>query len=436
MLSGLWIANFGILLGGLVMAVMGWIVILFIPYLDRWNRRFFSLLFSTLVLYVASMLTFYLSVTLHGPEAAPVSTAGVYLQSLLSSLLLPMLTVYILHCCGEELKNSPLLFVVGILWLIYFVMLTSTLFTGQFFRVSAENKYSRGPWYPALLVPPMLFMLVNLAALWRRRKKLTNRQLAAFLCYILLPLAGMVTQILFFGLPLIELGSCVAALVMLGFILFDQMERHLAQQEENARQRASILLLQMRPHFIYNTMTSIYYLCGQDPQKAQQVTLDFTSYLRKNFTALAKEGTIPFADELEHARAYLSVEQVRFEGRLFVEMDTPFTAFRIPPLTLQPVVENAVKHGVSPELAPLYVSVRTRETDSGAEIVVEDTGPGFAPADDDGPHVALANIRERLAMLCGGTLTIAPRETGGTRVTLSIPRAGKGNGENGKSAKK
>ena len=177
----------------------------------------------------------------------------------------------------------------------------------------------------------------------------------------------------------------------------------------------------MRPHFIYNTLMSIYYLCSQDPQKAQRVTLDFTNYLRRNFTAIAEEGTIPFSDELEHTRAYLAVEQTRFEGTLFVEIDTPHTAFRLPPLTLQPIVENAVKHGVSPGLEPLYLSVLTRETPDGSEVVVEDTGPGFAPTDDDEPHIALANIRERLALLCGGTLSIEPRAAGGTRVTLHIP---------------
>ena len=102
-------------------------------------------------------------------------------------------------------------------------------------------------------------------------------------------------------------------------------------------------------------------------------------------------------------------------------MDTPHTRFRITPLTLQPIVENAVKHGVSPDLAPLHLSVLTRETKTGSEIVVEDTGPGFAPADDDEPHIALANIRERLEMMCGGTLEITPRDTGGTRVTIHIP---------------
>ena len=163
------------------------------------------------------------------------------------------------------------------------------------------------------------------------------------------------------------------------------------------------MVLQMRPHFIYNAMMSIYYLCTKDSKKAQQVTMDFTNYLRKNFTAIASENPVPFSDELEHTRAYLAVERVQFEDSLCVEYDTtPHKNFRLPPLTLQPIVENAVKHGMDPEYAPLCISIRTRETDSGSEIIVEDNGPGFAPADDDcEPHIALANIKQRLEMMCG-----------------------------------
>ena len=179
----------------------------------------------------------------------------------------------------------------------------------------------------------------------------------------------------------------------------------------------------MRPHFIYNTMTSIYYLIEQDAPKAQQVTLDFTDYLRKNFTAIAKEGTIPFTEELEHTRAYLAVEQVRFEGKLFVAFDTPYTSFRLPPLTLQPIVENAVKHGVDPDLDPLTIRIRTREGKNGVEITVADTGPGFGAKDNDEPHIALGNIRERLEMMCNGKMEIAPRDGGGTVVTVFIPQA-------------
>ena len=157
-------------------------------------------------------------------------------------------------------------------------------------------------------------------------------------------------------------------------------------------------------------------------KKAQQVTLDFTTYLRKNFTAIVSEDTVPFSDELEHTRAYLAVEQVQFEDSLFIEYDTPHKEFRLPPLTLQPIVENAVKHGMDPEYAPLRISIKTRETDSGNEIIVEDTGPGFEPVDDDGKtHTALANIQQRLEMMCGGKMTIRPRAGGGTVVTVTIP---------------
>ena len=126
---------------------------------------------------------------------------------------------------------------------------------------------------------------------------------------------------------------------------------------------------------------------------------------------------------MEHTRAYLSVEKVRFEDKLFVEFDTPHTAFRMPPLTLQPLVENAVKYGVDPDMDPLYITIRTRKSDQGDEIIVEDTGPGFSASDNQEPHVALDNIRERLKIMCSGSLTIEKRNGGGTIVTIRIPAA-------------
>ena len=250
----------------------------------------------------------------------------------------------------------------------------------------------------------LAFLLIGIL---RRRKKLTRGQVLLFLVCVL---ASSLLETVFFAV----------------FLLKDQADRYLAQKEEAARERARAAVLEMRPHFILNTMTSIYYLCGQDPEKARQVILDFTSYLRDNFTALARDDTVPFTDELEHARAYLAVEQVRFENRLFVEFDTPAVQFRLPPLTLQPIVENAVKYGINPEAAPLLIRVVSRETAEGFEVTVTDNGPGFdeqdfRKPDDREPHVALNNIRERLAMMCAGTLTVERREEGGSAVTIRIP---------------
>ncbi len=113
--------------------------------------------------------------------------------------------------------------------------------------------------------------------------------------------------------------------------------------------------------------------------------------------------------------------QARYEDLLNVEFDTPHTGFLLPPLTLQPIVENAVKYGVDPELDPLTVSIRTEAAQHGSVITVEDDGPGFSPAEDSQVHVGLENVRRRLDMMCGGTLRITPREGGGTVVTMFLP---------------
>ena len=95
----------------------------------------------------------------------------------------------------------------------------------------------------------------------------------------------------------------------------------------------------------------------------------------------------------------------------------------MPPLTLQPIVENAVKHGRDPYAGSFRISIKTWKTDSGSVIVVADNGKGFAPADDSEPHIALKNIQQRLEIMCGGSLTITPNDGGGTVVTVIIPNS-------------
>ncbi|MBE6997248.1 MAG: hypothetical protein E7427_03660 [Ruminococcaceae bacterium] len=413
--------NFATAFSGLVVSVLGLLVNAATTYSERWTRRFFTVFFSILTAYIIFDLLSQISFKLSGSQLWIASTLCLFFESLFSSMLMPMLTIYLLHCAGIRWQRNTAFYCSGVLWLIYFVLLVITQFTTAIYTITEENVYLRGPLYPLLLVPPVLLMLLNLLTLLKNRKALSRRQIQAFLVIFALPLVCMLIQMCVYGLLTIVIGTCAGALFLFFHILHDQFDRYIAQETELARQRASNRVLQMRPHFIYNTMMSIYYLIPQDAEKAQQVTLNFTNYLRNNFTALVREGTVPFAEELEHTRAYLAVEQVRFEGRLFVEFDTPCTLFRIPPLTLQPIVENAVKHGVSPDLAPLSLSVLTRETGAGAEIIVEDTGPGFAAADSDSPHIALANLRQRLDLMCHGTLKIEPRPAGGTKVTIIIP---------------
>ena len=115
------------------------------------------------------------------------------------------------------------------------------------------------------------------------------------------------------------------------------------------------------------------------------------------------------------------MEQAQHEDMLCVDYDTPHIDFKVPPLTLQPLVENAVKHSLDPNGEALHIYVKTRLTDSGNEIIVENNGLDYQPSTDNEPHTALANIQQRLNMMCKGTLTITPREGGGTVVKVTIP---------------
>ena len=391
----------------------------FMPSLDRWNKRYFITLFS--LLFLCAVTCLLALIFWYDPAMAETERVVYLFESTFLSVPTFMPTVFLLHCCGESIKKSPLFKAVTALLGAYLIMVIITHFTDVFSYVTPDNQFFRGPLWALGLAPMVAVLILNIVGVIRRRKKLSRKYFAGLLIY-LVPMTLAALLHLFTSVELfVVFGMALFALIMFGLILSDNVEQYANQQRQIANQRAGIMVLQMRPHFIYNTMTGIYYLCDQDPEKAKKVTLDFTTYLRKNFAAIASEDTIPFTDELEHTRAYLAVEQAQFEDTLFVSFDTPYTAFRVPPLTLQPIVENAVKHGMRSSSDPIHVSVVTRKTDKYVEIVVEDDGPGFGAADDNEPHIALNNIRGRLEMMCRGELQIAARGDGGTSVTVRIP---------------
>ena len=408
------------LLGALMMlSLLGLWFAFIMPGLDGWSRRFFKLLFLALAL---CMLVYLIDVAVCEPSGSIPAIKIIWLlESLLLSVPMFMMTLYLVHCCGENIRKSRLVRAADGLWLVFFVLNLIAPFTPSLYDIGPDAQFIRGPWYPLGIFPMIMLMILNFQAVVRRRSQLSGNTYIAFMVYLIPLTAALIIHAIVSSYLLVDIGVSISSFGMFCIIVFDQIEQYMRQQREIAHQRASILVLEMRPHFIYNTMTSIYYLIDLDPKKAKQVTMDFTTYLRKNFTAVASENTIPFSEELEHTRAYLAVEQAQYDDRLFVDYDTAYTQFRLPPLTLQPIVENAVKHGMDPDAEPLRITIRTRQTPSGSEILVTDDGVGFESADSGGPHIALKNIRQRLEMMCGGSLTITSRGGSGTTVTVTIP---------------
>ena len=190
-----------------------------------------------------------------------------------------------------------------------------------------------------------------------------------------------------------------------------------------AESRISTMMSQIRPHFIYNTLGSIEQLCEIDPQKAGELVHNFAKYLRGNFGELDNPKPILMSQEMEHVRHYISIENVRFPDMTF-SFELRSNDFHIPALTIQPIVENAIKHGLMKLPKGGTIRVVSYETDSHYCVRVEDDGAGFDTKEllEDRKHVGIRNIRERLAAMVGGKLEIESTVGVGTKVLITIPK--------------
>ena len=189
-----------------------------------------------------------------------------------------------------------------------------------------------------------------------------------------------------------------------------------------AGQRIQIMMSQIQPHFLFNTLSTIQALCAKDPPKAIYAIERFGVYLRRNIEVLGQTELIPLAKELEHTRAYAEIEELRFSN-IHVNYDIQEINIRVPALSIQPLVENAIRHGVRGRKEG-RVTVITRCVGSENQIVIRDNGKGFDASvikQDGEAHIGIANVRSRLEQMCGGRLDIDSRLGEGTEITLHIP---------------
>ena len=215
--------------------------------------------------------------------------------------------------------------------------------------------------------------------------------------------------------------SCVAYYVWLHLQFVREHEEAL-----RAGQRIQLMMSQIQPHFLFNTLSTIQALCVKDPKTAVYAIEQFGVYLRKNLEALTQTKLIPLPKELEHTRAYAEIEALRFDN-IHVDYDLREQGFRVPALSIQPLVENAIRHGVRARKDGRVIVITRREGDEN-RIVIRDNGTGFdasAVRDSDGAHIGIANVRSRIEQMCGGTLEIDSRIGEGTTVTIRIPVARK-----------
>ncbi len=235
------------------------------------------------------------------------------------------------------------------------------------------------------------------------------------------PTMGVV-RALAHGAPFgLAIGGFWALLFLVPTVLRESHLRRVAAERALREAELAQLRSSLQPHFLLNTLHAIAALVVDEPLVARRLLAALGDLLRDALEPAAEMR--PLETDLAWLRAYAEILEVRHSGQLSFEWDVApdTTLFPLPRLLLQPLVENAVKHGALQRTGGGIVSVRTRFVDAGLELVVEDNGPGISGAPKDG--LGLRIVRERLALAHGGASLCVDSSSQGTRATIRIPLA-------------
>ena len=221
------------------------------------------------------------------------------------------------------------------------------------------------------------------------------------------------------------LGFSLVMLLLSVFFLYqiDTEREVLKSQAELSEKRVALLMEQIHPHFIYNSLQQIAILSEEDAKAVKPAIQDFSGYLRRKFQALTGEPMISFVEEMEHVDMYIQLAQILPSRHFEVEKDIQVKEFMLPPLTLQPLVENAIQYGIGMSEEGEKIRIRTFREKGYIVITVQDDGHGKAvqlQTQKRYKSVGTENVRTRLRILCQGELSIEKTDAG-TTASIRIP---------------
>ena len=305
----------------------------------------------------------------------------------------------------------------------YLVLVFLSMFNGMLFQVDAHGNLTDGSYYwIAWLIDPMI-LLIEILVVVHYRKNLSRFGTIVMLNFGLVSLLTTGLQSIWYPVP--ELLACTLALLLMFMLFYWEMAKNLVENERELMQsQMSLAISQIQPHFLYNTLSTIAELCRKDSAMAEEVTNRFALYLRGNLEHMGDSFPVEFSKELKHVQTYLWIEKIRFQEELQVVYDIQTEDFIIPALTVQPLVENAVKHGMMGSENVCTITIRTKCVERGYQVIIEDDGCGFDPEqvkNDGRKHIGIESVRRRLRFMVGGTLTVKSAIGKGTRVIIEIP---------------
>ena len=426
-ISNTFVPNLMIETAGIVICITAQIALRFGIFRNKVTKRYMTEAFLDMLFYNVCLLLLELTQAgiIHTWRSVVALLGfGTYLFPQVCAFLV---SLFVARMVSQE--EERFLYRSMLLYFLLFFQLAVTMvlqILNDLLVVDEFGKFSYGPanWTGFIFVST--FMLTDLFFLIRYSENLTRMERNGFAAYLTIPLVTILIRPFFPGIYMVALASCVSMLIMLSIILFGQSETIRKQEMDNEQLKIDIMLSQIQPHFMFNVLYVIQEICLLDAELASKAISDFSRFLRHNMDSISINKPIPFQLELDHVNHYVSLQKLRFGDALQVEYDLKCTDFKIPTLTLQPLVENAIRYGVRKNRDGRgTVRIRTMEYSRYYKIHVIDNGPGFDAEnmlDDGKSHLGIRNVRDRLNRISGGELIIDSRLGKGTDAVIILPK--------------
>ena len=407
----------------------------------------------TMQFVTAAALTFDIGIVMSQdvdePRARIVFEVSMLATLILQYLMVALFVTFVKHLPGSKKTASV---ISNITYLIAFLSALSCIisakYTHWFYYIDDHNVYHRESYYMvAIILSGILYSLV-IVQIIICSKKITIKQTISLLLYVTIPIFMVLLQVVLKPkIGLLNIGMAISLIIIFivnnirisfseselnkkvlqqNMVLLHQNKVIAETKEEIENLQLNMVITQMQPHFVFNVLNIIYYLCDKDTKLAQTAIDIFSSYLRANIDSLVSNEPAPFSKELEHVKNYLDLEKLRFDDELEIEYDIGPSDFHIPMLVVQPLAENAVKHGIAKNANGGKLIIRTIEDPDNFYIYVIDDGVGFDPNrikhHDGRSHIGIENVRVRIEKRVNGKLEIFSSKGNGTTAVITIPK--------------
>ena len=420
------IVYFSIEIWGAFFSLIAALTILLTRHFDKSGSRKLML---AMLCSAALMICDGISIYFRGnssPSAVFIERWSTFAVYFLSFLIIPLSAQYVSQIIYKRSGGFKLywefiewgIFIFGALLLI-----VNAIYPFMFY-VDDVGRFVRMPfffWVPSLI--GFTGILTTLAVALKYSKYMMPIERAAVVSFLVLPMAGIIIKLFYPETPFVTIAIVVSSIIL--FVSYEASYVQFLVEQEQKLSEAKLKLVnqQMKPHFIFNTLTLIRYQCLTAPNDAAQTVSEFSNYLRSLTDYLTEEDCISVETELDIVKNYLRIQSKRFGDGIKVEYNIEETDFDVPPFSIQTLAENAVHHGFkSGQGDKGLIKVSTKRDKNKRIVTVEDNGAGFNVREmEKKGSVGIKNTRNRVKIMCGGELTIESEPGKGTRATIVIP---------------